>query len=268
VAVETSGMSWPERIEDAIRGVESVDGVSVTADNGTISEIHIETSSTKPEKQIVRDVVSILRTRLQLKVNYRIVSVVRARTSAPPPARLATVHPVSSPVPSDGRDSVPGRGADRSVGGAGDRIRYEGVNLYVAGPTVQAQVELRWGGRAHTGSATGSASRDGADRLVAMATVAAVQDFLEDGIGLGVADVQRLKVGDRDVMVVAVSLIAHRSERLLVGSCTVGRDALQAVVLATLAALNRVAGGLGFRESVEYVLRPASAQEASEAEHE
>jgi hypothetical protein len=259
-------MSWPERIEDAIRGVESVDGVSVTAENGAISEIHVETSSSKPEKQIVRDVVSILRTRLQLKVNYRIVSVVRARASAP--ARFAAVRPVSSPAESEVREPAPGRLPERSAVTTGERIRFEGVNLYVAGPTVQAQVELRWGGRAHTGSATGSATRDGADRLVATAAVAAVQDFLEDGIGLGVADVQRLKVGDRDVMVVAVSLIAHRTDRLLVGSCAVGRDALQAVVLATLAALNRVAGGLGFRESVEYVLRPASAQEASEAEHE
>lgn len=79
-------------------------------------------------------------------------------------------------------------------------------------------------------------------------------------------DIELVRLGKQDVVVVSVSLLAHRSEKILVGCCTVERDAQQAVVLATLAALNRVLGGLRTREPTEYVLRPASAEEVSGAE--
>jgi len=272
VAVETAGSGWPERAEAVIRNLESVDAVTVIPEGDEIREIHVETSSSKKAKQIVRDVQTILRTRLNRGINYRIVSVayVRKQPMAPRPQVVhteprqveapPTVRPVAPALPEEDAESL----ADRS----GDRIRFESVNLFVSGPRVQAQVELRWRGLARTGSAAGLGSREDAYELVANATVAAVQEFLEDGVALGGASVERLKLARHDVMVVAVPLLAHRTEKLLVGSCTVERDAQQAVALATLASLNRVAGGLRVREPVEYVLRPASAQEASEAEHE
>ncbi len=46
------------------------------------------------------------------------------------------------------------------------------------------------------------------------------------------------------------------------GSTGLLSDTQQAVVLATLAALNRVVGGLRTREPTEYVLRPASTEES------
>jgi len=55
-----------------------------------------------------------------------------------------------------------------------------------------------------------------------------------------------------------VKLLGQRSEKTLVGSCTVEQDMAQSVVYATLAAVNRVLGGLRSREPVEYELRPTS----------
>jgi len=55
-----------------------------------------------------------------------------------------------------------------------------------------------------------------------------------------------------------VSFVAHRQEKMLTGSCAVAHDTPQAVVLATLDALNRVVGGLRVKEPTEYVLRPTS----------
>jgi hypothetical protein len=60
-------------------------------------------------------------------------------------------------------------------------------------------------------------------------------------------------------VVVAVKLLAQRSEKTLVGCCTVEQDVAQSVVYATLAAVNRVLGGLKTVEAVEYELRPTSA---------
>jgi hypothetical protein len=140
----------------------------------------------------------------------------------------------------------------------GARIRFSSVNLFVSGPRTQAQVELRWKGLARMGSAAGWSTRDGAHRLVAQATLAAVQEFLDGEVAFSVQDVDFVRMSRKRVALVALSLLAHRQERTLIGSCTLEQDAQQAVVLATLAAMNRVVGGLPTREPTEYVLRPTS----------
>jgi hypothetical protein len=139
-----------------------------------------------------------------------------------------------------------------------ERVRFSGVNLFVAGPRTQAQVELRWKGLARLGSASGWSTRDSAHRLVAEASLAAVQEFLEGDVAFGIEHVELMRVGRNRIALVAVTLLAHRQEKILIGSCTIERDVQQAVVLATLAAINRVIGGLPAREPTEYVLRPAS----------
>ena len=59
--------------------------------------------------------------------------------------------------------------------------------------------------------------------------------------------------------VIATDCADSAGVKRLVGCCTVEQDAQQAVALATLAALNRVVGGLRTKEPTEYVLRPTSA---------
>ena len=88
------------------------------------------------------------------------------------------------------------------------------------------------------------------------ATLSAVQEFLDEGLGLGLLDIATVQIGRKHVLVVALELLAHRDQKTLVGSCTVEDDAQQAVVLATLSALNRVLGGIPTREPTEYILGP------------
>ena len=111
---------------------------------------------------------------------------------------------------------------------------------------------------ARMGGASGWSTRDGAHRLVAQATIAAVQEFLDGEVAFGLPDVEFVRMGRRRMAVVSLSLLAHRQEKVLVGSCAVEQDVQQAVVLATLAALNRIVGGLPTRVPTEYVLRPTS----------
>jgi len=136
-----------------------------------------------------------------------------------------------------------------------DRIRYENANLIVHGQKTQAQVELRWKGLPRIGNASGWSSRDDSHRLVAQATALAVQEFLSDPIALNVRDVSFVEAGGHRVAVVVMSLLAHRHEKVLTGSCSLERDATQAVVLATLSALNRLVAGMRVKEPTEYVLR-------------
>jgi hypothetical protein len=238
-----------------------VDGASVLMEGDKVSEIHILTRSTRPPKQIVRDVATVLLTSLNHRIDFRVVSVAYAKSGpAPVEARPPETHTEARPLasPLDARPQA--QPADETgVEKAGaERIRFASVNLFVSGPRTQAQVELRWKGLSRMGSASGWSTRDGAYRLVAQATLAGVQEFLEGEIAFGIQDVEFARMGRRRVALVALALLAHRQEKILVGSCAVEQDVQQAVVLATLAALNRVVGGLPTREPTEYVLRPTS----------
>jgi hypothetical protein len=181
--------------------------------------------------------------------------------AAPPAAAEAPARPAAHRAP-DPAPQPPARSESRTSGG---RIRFVSVNVYVSGPRVQAQVELRWKGLSRMGSASGWASRDSAHRLIAAATLAAVQEFLEESWAMSLQTLEFVKSGREEVVVVGLALITHRHEKLLAGCCPVEQDAHQAVVLATLGAVNRVVGGLPTREPTEYVLRPASRQEESGA---
>jgi len=176
-----------------------------------------------------------------------VVSIARAQ---PADQAGAETPPAPQPVPALPAEDVP---AVRD-----DRIRFESVNLFVSGPRTQAQVELRWHGLPRMGNTSGWSSRDEAHRLVAQATAAAVQEFLADPVALEVIGVEVVRLGRVRVAVVSITLLAHRQEKLLTGSCGIEHDTPQAVVLATLAALNRVVGGMSVKEPTEYVLRPTS----------
>lgn len=237
--------SWMEKAEAALKALRDVDAASIQADSDEIREVHILTSSSRPAKQIVRDVQTLLLTRFGRTIDHRVVSVAFA---APLPEGRAAQEVAQAPPPA----AVPGPAA------AEDRIRFGSANLFVSGPRVQAQVDLRWKGLPRTGTATGLTTRDGAHRLVAQATLAAIQEFLEDDVALSLEGLEIARPGRREIVVVALELIAHREHKTLAGCCAVEQDVQQSVVLATLAAVNRVLGGLPTKEPTEYVLRPAS----------
>lgn len=244
------------RAEAAIRRLRDVDGVSVQAEADDVLEIHVVSIGSRSPKQIVRDVQAVLRTELGLAIDHRIVSVALARPSdLISPAAPPTVSRSPAPAPATFGQV---RADSRPTPEREDRIRYENANLIVNGQRTQAQVELRWKGLPRVGNASGWSARDDAHRLVALATTLAVQEFLADPVALGVRDVTFVELGGKRVAVVVLSLLAHRHERVLTGSCTVEQDTAQAVVLATLSALNRLVAGMRVKEPTEYVLRAES----------
>jgi hypothetical protein len=229
--------------ENGIRGLADVEDAKILVEDGEVREVHVISGSRKPAKLIVKDVVGLIWTRYNRRIDHRIVGVVRVRAQGNGAPRIETgpVLEEAAPVLEDA-----------------SRIRFGSVNLYMDGARAQAQVELRWKGVLRMGSASGWCSREGSHRLVATATLAALQEFLDDDIALGVEGVRVVQMGGHEVAIVGLALLTHRQEKLLTGCCTVGRDLPQAVVLASLSALNRVIGGLKTKEPIEYILRPAS----------
>lgn len=262
------GGSRAEPIEAAIRQLRGVQQAAVVLDDhDRIVEIHVASSPEREVRLLVRDIQTLVLTQFHISVDRRVISVV--------PMGRAKAAPEVAPQPASHGNGAAAPGPEKTVVGAvgglpapqrsTDRIRFVSVNLYVSGPRAQAQVELRWKGITRTGNATGTATREGSHQLIAEATVAALEEYLEDDWSLAVGGVQFVRLGREEAAVVGLTLLAHRQEKTLAGCCTVEQDAAQAVALATLSALNRVVGGLETREPIEYVLRPTSFQEASEA---
>ena len=235
--MDSTRTSWTAKAEAAILTLRDVEGASIQAANDEVREIHVLTSSSRPAKQIVRDVQTLLLTRFNQSIDHRVVSVAYTEPGVAPGPR-----PGVAPGPS--RDSQ----QDGAPAALVDRPRFVSANLYVSGSRAQAQVELKWRGVPRMGSASGWSTRDSAFRLIATATTAAIQEYLEDGLALSLTEVEFVRLGRHTVVVVALELLAHREQKMLVGCCAVGQDRQQAVVLATLAALNRVLGGLPGRE--------------------
>jgi hypothetical protein len=261
VAVDTHSALWTSRIEAALKTLRDVDAVAVKADGTVIREIHVVTSSSRRPNLLVRDIQTLLLTRFQHSIDRRVVSVVTVTHDRQAPSPAAETASETQP-----QESVAAEIPAEPEPPLDERIRFGSVNLYVAGLRAQAQVELRWKGVSRMGSASGWSTRDGASRLIAAATVNAIQEFLDDDIALSVGEVGMMAMGRHQVALVGLTMLAHRQEKMLVGSCAVEQDAQQAVVLATLAALNRVVGGLHIKEPTEYVLRPAAVREDSGAQ--
>jgi hypothetical protein len=279
LAVDSSRTAWTRAAEEALRRVRGIEEATIRLEDDEIREIHILTTSTRPAKQIVRDVQGILHNKFQRTIDYRIVSVVYcdpapapgAETAGTAPLPPAPALPPAPPAATTGPPPpAPARFEERSEatpaasvpppssGPSSERIRYVGVNLFVSGARTQAQVELRWKGFPRMGSASGWSTRGGAHRLIAQATLAAVQEFLADELALSLDEVRVVRQGRQRVVLVSIALVNHRDERTLLGTCVVQQDLQRSVVLATLSALNRLVGGLRVKQPTEYVLRPAS----------
>ncbi len=259
-------MAEAERILCQLRDVKAA---SITTDGDTIKEIHIVAVSTRSPKNIVRDVETSLKAFLKRPIDHRMISVA---LQEPGPAPEPTAG--AAPVPPNGASRAPEpppRAAtppslvehpvtrpDPSSAATGLRVRFLSANLFVSGLRTQAQVELSWQGMTRLGNATGASARDNAYRLISSATINALVPYLGDDVTLAPHEVEIVRLGRQEVVVVTVKLLAQRSEKTLVGSCTVEQDVAQSVVYATLSAVNRVLGGLRSREPVEYELRPTS----------
>ena len=259
-----TGSPLAVRAEAAILRLRDVEGVSVRSESDDLVEIHVVSSSNRSPKQIVRDIQAVLRTDLGLAIDHRIVSVALAKPSGAPAVGVSTlVAPAPTPAPAPPVHKAPATEAvpapsEPPASLRDDRILFENVNLIVHGQRSQAQVELRWKGMPRVGNASGWSMRDDAHRLVALATTLAVQEFLADPVALHVRDVTFVDLTGRRVAIVILSLLAHRHEKVLTGCCTVDSDTPQAVVLATLSALNRVVAGMKAKEPTEYVVRSES----------
>jgi hypothetical protein len=224
--------------EDALRHIPGVRAVSVvTGADARPTEVHVLADRNKPAKQVVRDIQSLAMARYDLDIDHRIVSVVQIddETARPDPvvARPATngsAPAAVQPAPTAPSEPAPAEPAPRAL--------VQSVGVVTSGTESEVTVTLRLGEDSFDGTARGSSSPVSRPRLVACATLAALDELL--GTPAEVEHAAVLPLASRQVAVSVVQVQVPRlGVQLLSGSAVVRGDEIDAVARSVLDALNR-----------------------------
>jgi hypothetical protein len=206
------------QLEEALRQIPGVRAASVvTGPDAVPTEVHVLASPGKAAKQVVRDVQSLAMARYDIDIDHRIVSVVQIGEDEP---SLEVVRP-------EAEDEEPST-----------RPAIAAIMVRSSGGLIEATVSLSVGDTVFEGRAEGASGHSHRARLVAMATLDAVQELL--GQACEVESSVVLPVGGRDVAVSVLTMMMPRAgEQVLTGSAAVRGDEAEAVARSVLAALNR-----------------------------
>ncbi len=198
-----------EQVEKVIRQLRDVLSARVVVDkNGVIQEIHVLVSSNRSPKQVVRDIESALLASHGIIVDHRKISVAQMQG-----ALLRSLR---------------------------NRLRIADVELTVNGTKAEAIVHLQRGSETFTGQVAGQGSLPNQLRLIASATVRAVEQACNMADQIAVEDINpNVMVAGRQIVVAVVNMLSQYGEDVLTGSALVRNDLNRAVVNAVLDALNR-----------------------------
>ena len=220
----------------AVEGVADA-AVEPDPDGAGPGTLRLQLAPGADEVAVAGAVNRLLRARFGLAVDADRVRVLEESVPAPeapeaPEAPAPPVEPVSAavadppPLPAV-RVTRPGR------------VVIERVQMLSVGLGVVATVSLSLDGSIHVGESDGAATPTSVHRTVADATLRAVERFVGGRVRFEVEHVEFTSAGeDRTALVVVTMLTARGSERLS-GASVVREDVRQAVIRATLAAINR-----------------------------
>lgn len=247
-----------KRAQDLVCRIIGISSCKIsTNDAGEITEIHVVATTEKPPKLIARDVESCLKAEMGIQVDYKKIGVV--------------VFDVEGGTADQHRRSVDAGGQRPAGDRFGDvdaeeleefpieehpsRFVFQTVNLFISKNNIKAEVELVRESIEAFGSAHNNNPTAAPWRLIAEATLRAISEYLDESARLCLGDVRKVPLGETTAFVVIVDLVTDRDKKSLAGCSIVGGNDNQAVVCATLDAVNRILGKLEFKSSVEYKIK-------------
>lgn len=199
-----------EKMINRLAGVIMSKVVSDTRNE--ISEIHILANYQRSPKQIVRDVQSLAATSFDMNLEHRIISVAQI--------------------------------ADDSMLEIGIRLKIKDFDVSWAGNKVTMSVTLAGIDRSARGTAVGMNTAPSRNLAAARACIAALHEFLTLDSAFDVIDIQKLRIAGTDTYSVAVSYNDKGEDQILLGSSIVRDGDYNAIIAATLDAVNRLVNRL------------------------
>jgi hypothetical protein len=200
----------------ALRDVPGVSEADVEPDgNGGMGLLRLGLKPGVDEVEVATTVGKLLRDRFGIGVDADRVRIVEDTT-------VATL-----PVP-----TVP-------VQRTAERPAISRMHLVSSGLDVTVTVTLSASGRSAVGESRGSASQVGVQRAVANATLRAVEQLLDGVARFELDHLEVTQIGAERTVLAGVSMLSAKGSERLTGAAGVREDVRQAVIRATLDALNR-----------------------------
>lgn len=198
--------SREELWRELISRIEGVRSARVFFDeDGIAREINVIADTHKNPKQLTRDIQSALNNTFEVDVDQRIINVSRIKEENAPAASV--------------------------------RLQYEGMDLQTGPQRTKVTIHLAYQGKEFLGTAALTHGLFGRGRMVAQATVEAMNAFVAKH-AFELVDVVHEQIGGRQLIVAMVHCISRN--QLLLGSALVEMDSDSAAVKAVLDATNRL----------------------------
>jgi hypothetical protein len=195
-------------LQELINEIEGIVSSKVKLDEkGSPIEMHALADKSRNAKQIVRDIQSAVSAKFDLEIDHRIISIAQLNCDS-------VVH--------------------REL-----RIVFKGMEVSSKGLELEVKVILTYKDKDFCGYQKGVNTTTSINRTIAQATLKAVSDFINIGDIFVVEDVGTLSIAKTSVVVAAVTYVDKSGEQLLIGSSINLGDIKEAVVKATLDAVNR-----------------------------
>ncbi len=195
-----------DNFQEMINKINGVISTKIIHQDNNIQELHILANTLRSPKQIVRDIESILLTSFNYRIDRKVISIAQIETEDNDPIK---------------------------------RIKFGGISLDVQGNMLECKVKLLYEEQEFFVTQVGIKTSANRKKIVAKATIDAVEKILGQTFIFDVQDVISTTNRDITFISVLVNMVINESEETMVGSAIVKNDINEAIAKATLAAINR-----------------------------
>jgi hypothetical protein len=192
--------------QEMINKINGVISTKIVHQDNDLQEMHILANTLRAPKQIVRDIESILLTSFDYRIDRKVISIAQ--------------------IEADDCDPI-------------KRIKLGGISLDVQANMLECKVKLIYEEEEFFVSQVGIKTVANRKRIVAKATIDAIEKILGQVFIFDVQDVIATTNRDITFISVLVNMVINETEETMVGSAIVKNDVNEAIAKATLAAINR-----------------------------
>jgi len=200
-----------DEVENSLCQMDEVKAARVVlGPERSIAEIHVLATASKHPKQLSRDIESLLMAKHHLHVDHKKISIAQIN--------------------------------DQGIDTATIRPKLVMVKHEIFGRKAKVEVVLEYEGEEYAGSEQGPTSKSGNLRMVAMATLAALEKMIHSKHSLALEDITALNLGRDMAVIVSIAILSLRGDENLAGCALVKGDERETIVRAVLDAVNRRLG--------------------------
>ncbi|OZV12610.1 hypothetical protein CIW83_08310 [Tissierella sp. P1] len=196
-----------EIIEQTIEKLDSVVSCKIISEDNNFEEIHIVSNRNRSAKQLVRDIQSILIATYNIQVDHKKISIAEIQ--------------------------------DDSLKKIENRLKIMSISHDNNGQKAMVKVTLDNHKDIFENSRIGINTSTNIDRMLVDVTLKTVEDAYGYEETFILEDIKTVNISTDEVVIVVITCISEGLEQKFCGSCLIKNDYKEAVVKATLDALNR-----------------------------